>query len=787
MRSISASARRTLAISRRKNWTRSYQPSSGEDVGEGIDTQGSPRTHMGGIHPPCETPFHVRINHRNLWLEKTAIRSQAISKLYSNQQSRTLFSFLQNDKYDDETDNDTSKTKLSMPSRQSKDDRTHQQMEEAQQLKYQVQTTKQQMHQLLDSPIGSFPWSELQPLLLTLCEDLTIRYAFDLLDRAAKEPDAGAKLTHEMVYLVVQQWLSAYIEQKKNVDKPHYNNHSHHRNHGHQQNNKDKEESKKLRMLSPLNVWKRVQNYQTKGIPLESPTYHKIMEGTTHVKSKIFNNPNGPLLAETILDKMMQESKHKNPLIRPSAYPFTVAMLSWEQAAAYSTMEASKEAPQRALALLNKLKSLYNSGWGNEFMPDKNAYRRVMNIFAHRGDGDQVEALLEDLYALYLDHYEQGHENSHLLMPTTPFFSLVLYSWSKSRDPDAAERAEAILEHMLEMEERGDIPNLKVQSNFFNIVMVCWSKQRTLESAAKVQSTFDRLVEFSKTDPTKQPVGASYMALIKTWSRFDPAKAEEAFWRWKDENDNGRCEMRIESDLIRTLVSSWCKSNESNAAEQSDGLVRFAMKEPEWEPTTFVANMVINKWCQEKTLEGLERAQDLLESMIAYHEAHPGSETKPDNLTYLPIVRFLSEIGQLERAEELLVDFFSQRREGNDASASTSNSSKSNYLDTRIFNCVLKGWLQQASKLPEAVVRAEGLLLSTQFYGVKPNYASFQYVLDAWRKNRSSFSSPWNSNSVDAPKAEAILALLEHEYGKAETKKELYLNLRKGWKLLSVQ
>ena len=697
---------------------------------------------------------------------------------------------MRNETYENESQDwdDSSKTRLSMPSRQSEDDRIHQQMEETQQLKQQLQTTKQQTYQLLDSPIGSFPWSELHPLLLTLCEDdTTIRYAFDLLDRAAKETDVDANMTNEMVYLVVQQWLNAYIDQQKNIDKPHYNNYSYHRKHNHDNSNDDNDDdSKKQRMLSPLNVWKRIHNYQTKGVPLESPTYHKVMEGTTHVKSKVFNNPNGPRLAETILDKMMQKSKHKNPLIRPSAYPFTVAMLSWEQAAAYSPMEASKEASQRALALLNKLKSLYNSGWGHEFMPDKNAYRRVMNIFAHRGDGDQVEALLEDLYALYLDHYEQGHENSHLLMPTTPFFSLVLYSWSKSRDPDAAERAEAILEHMLEMEERGDIPNLKVQSNFFNIVMVCWSKQRTLESAAKVQSIFDRLVEFSKTNPTKQPVGASYMALIKTWSRFDPAKAEEAFWQWKEEHDNGRCEMRIETDLIRTLVSSWCKSKESNAAEQSDSLVRFAMKEQDWEPTTFVANMVINKWCQEKTLEGLERAQDLLESMIAYHETYPGSETKPNNLTYLPIVRSLAEIGQLERAEELLFDFFSQRKETNDGAINNS-SSKSNHLDTRIFNCVLKGWLQQASKLPEAVVRAEDLLLSTQFYGVKPNYASFQYVLDAWRKNRTSFSSPWNSNTVDPPKAEAILALLEHEYGKAETKKELYLNLRKGWKLLSVQ
>lgn len=752
-------------------------------------------------------------------MERNAFHYSHSNNFHSNQ-SRTIFSFLPNDsrKYDDDdddgnTENEMEKTRFSMPSRQSETDLIHQQ-EEIQQLKHQFNQRKKEVYELLDSPIGSFPWSQLPPLLHYLCEtESTIRYAFDLLDRAAKEPDAKTKITHEMVYQVAQQWLSGYVTQQKNIDKPQYNNSYHHgsnkTSNGNNKSNDDddsNEKNKNHRMLSPLNVWKRIINYQRIGVPLESPTYHKIMEGTTHVKSKVFNNPNGPKLAEAILEEMMAQSKSKNPLIRPSAYPFTVAMLSWEQAAAYSTIESSRVAPQRALALLHKLKSLYASGWGSEFMPGKNSYRRVMNIFAHRGDGDQVEALLEDLYALYLDHYEQGHENSSLLMPTTPFFSLVLYAWSKSRDPDAAERANAILETMLEMEESGEIPSLKVQSNFFNIVMVCWSKQRTLESANKVQSIFDRLVDYSKTDPTKRPVGASYMALIITWSRFDPAKAEEAFWKWKEEHDNGMCEMRIDSGLIRTLVSSWCKSKESIAAERSNRLIQFAIEEPLWNPSTAVFNMAINKWCQQKTLDGLEQAEALLKQMVAYHEMNPGTDTRPNNLTYLPIVRSWTDIGQLERAEALLVDFFSQRQVvGNGSTAShlnddhdnnhsssssdaatksNSNTDKANHLDTRIFNCVLKGWLSKASNIPEAVVRAEDILLLSKTYGVKPNYASFQYVLDAWRKNKVNFSSPWNHQ--EHPRADAVLALLDHEYGSADTKKELYLNLRRGWKLLSV-
>ena len=774
-----------MAISRRACGTEIQQSHRcccyHHDTNEGIvDECGSSTTatrsvprRFGGIQPPSVVPFHARIIPQS-WVtrgDRSGFRSI---------QSRTLFSFLPNDPrpYEDNDwrDQETGKTNMSMPSRQSDMDRIDHQ-KETQQLKQQVQLRKKEVFELLDSPIGSLDWSELSGLLQYLCEtDVTIRHAFDVLDRAAKEPDAKSKITHEMVFGVVQQWLNGYVAQQRSIDKPHYQNHYHKNNaNGYKKRDQDEDSSKQQqqqqRMLTPLNVWKRIHQYQKLGLPLESPTYHKIMEGTTHVKSKVFSNPNGPRLAETILEQLMEESKRKNPLIRPSAYPFTVAMLSWEQAAAYSPLEASREAPQRALALLTKLKSLYNSGWGKEFMPDKNAYRRVMNIFAHRGDGDQVEALLEDLYGMYLDHYENGHENASLLLPTTPFFSLVLYAWSKSKDPESAERAESILEHMLELEESGEIPTLKVQSNFFNIIMVCWSKQRTLESANKVQAIFDRLQ--SQTDSSKRPIGASYMALIKTWSRFDPSKAEEAFWQWKEQHHLGNCEMRIDSDLIRTLVNSWCKSKEMEAAERADKLVRFALEHSQWEPTTAVFNLAIQKWCQEKTLRGLERAQDLLDEMIDYHEANPNSDTEPNNLTYLPMVRSWAEIGQLEKAEELLHDFFSQKR------FNDNNTPKSNHLDARIFNCVLKGWLSKASNSAEAANRAQDLLLQTPTYGVKPNYASFQYVLDAWRKHKG--------GSWERPRAEAVLALLDHEYAQVETKRELYLNLKRGWKLLSLQ
>ena len=420
---------------------------------------------------------------------------------------------------------------------------------------------------------------------------------------------------------------------------------------------------------------------------------------------------------------------------------------------------------------------------------DKNAHRRVMNIFAHRGDGDKVEALLEDLYTLYLDHYEQDHESSTLMLPTTPFFSLALYAWSKSTDPSAPERAESLLEYMLEMEENREIPNLKVTSNFFNIVMVCWSKQRTPESVVKVQAIFDRLVEYSYKDNNKKPIGASYMALITTYARFDSAKAEDVFWQWRKEHDKGNCLMRIDGDLVRTLMESWHKSKEKGAAERCDLLLEFVIKSNGCHPSTSQFNMTIDKFCQTKTIAGFERAEEKLKQMQTYHNNNPRSTCIPNNLSYLPIIRSWALIGQIEKAEELLTDYFQTNRQfrpsiQQDIKNDYANSSRNiTMYDTRIFNAVLKGWLSKASTVQDAAIRAENILLLTKRFNTKRNFASFQYVLDAWRRNKASFGSSWNQ---EQPRVEEIISLLDREYGHEDTNKDLYLTLRQGWRRLSL-
>mmetsp|Transcript_41366 Transcript_41366/g.99656 ORF Transcript_41366/g.99656 Transcript_41366/m.99656 type:complete len:692 (+) Transcript_41366:50-2125(+) len=602
---------------------------------------------------------------------------------------------------------------------------------------------------ILNAPIGSLQtntWLEAHKVIEHIAENEKIAEAFRILDRLVKEPNAKTKLSHEAIYTVVQKWFTMCHQQKKIV-------------------------------FPPMKVWQSIEAYEKVGIIMESRTYHRIIEALAIGKFSKPNNkygPVGPLLAEKILEHMTEKSSHSNPVVRPSTYTFKAVLVTWQNAASRSSW-AKKEASHRSLALLNKLKMLYDAGWGQELMPDNHVYRRVMNTFAHRGDADQVEGLLEEMYDRYWDEGQPAN-----LVPTISHFSLVLFAWSKSDDPTAAQRANEILERMLEMEASGEIPGLQVSAVCFNIVMICMSRARTKESALEVQKLFDRMVEISKTDKAKKPVGGTYTALIVNWSSIDAAKAEQIFWTWKEEHDKGNCAMKLDSRLLGTLIAGCYKSKTiPDTAERCDRLLQYALSADlkTFEPSVVLFNMTINAYCRKKTMEGVTRAEELLVQMEDYKDS-----LSPTIFSYVPIIRTLAGLGHVERAEELFLESY-----GSDGRSKKSKNRPSmkmkKRLDTETFNSLFRAWLGKAKIHPEAATRAEELLLTMRRLGVRTNALSFQLVLQCrQRANRNS-----THTSRDLERVDDIVAFLYDEYKSgAPIKNDTLIKLVNDWSGLKV-
>jgi hypothetical protein len=748
--------------------------------------------------------------------EKNVVRSVALSRSIpvSAFLSRSLFSFLlpsaksvfptlpnetmtERDRSDIDSSFPSMDTVLSMPMRQGTNLPNGS-------LKHDKTLLEFEVTKLLNSPIGSFgpsTWLQVERLLTHLREREDIHLAFQLLDRVMQEPDASSQSTNDFVILVVQNWLLVYTRQQAKYQRNlSGNGRKRHDNLGIQfQSTGDQRPT-----LSPLAVWRKVESYQRRGITLEAPVYRRIIQGTTQINSRKPNHPSGPILAETILESMLSQSERSNPLLRPTAFDFAEVILSWVRAASYCPRVAATDAPRRAMEVLNKLRSLYDSGWGSEFLPTNLCFYRVMNIYAHIGDGDTVETLLEELYTLYLDHGEKLHN----LRPKIWYFSLVIYAWSRSRDPGAAERAEAVLNRMLEIEANQEIRDFNVSTNCFNITMICWRKLRTIEGTVKVQDLFDRMMRLSLRDQNKKPDRSSYFLLTTSWARHDPFKADRAYRMWKDEQERGNCEIQLDSKLLWTMVEGWYRSSEPCKAVRCDTLIQEAIQcnNPLFQPTTAIFNMAVSAWCKAKTVDGMERAEELLSQM---EKCNP--RTSPDVSTYLAIVEGWIELGRTERAEEIFTDCC--LRIGNTASsaeeeedeekeeevevfddtAELASQSTSEYrmgrrekrfkpTKTRVLNCVLKSWLSKAHTDPEAASKAEQLLLSAHTVEVVPNAASFHYVLNAWRRSGEHF----NSVNREGPRTTEVLTLLDRNAGLLGGDENLYLKLRRNWNLLSI-
>jgi hypothetical protein len=686
-----------------------------------------------------------------------------------------------------------------------------------------------QVQQLLDlkkNPIGSFrasTWMEAEACLRWVVEERQdMPLSFSLLDRLVQEPEARQVLTQDLLYSVVHMWGITYMRRQEQLllDRRPGNGAS-------SASEARTDSSKGTRydrysLPPPHAVWQKLEAYQDYGMQLDNRMCYHVIEGAsvTLCRKKTLRYPE---LAELILDRMLHKSRHENPLMRPTAGTFNAVIASWQAVAQIHPTVAQ----ERSHALLRRLKSLYEAGWGQEFIPDHMTYRRVMSQYAHKGDGETVEELLEELYDLYT---ETGQQHS-TLQPGLHHFTFVLIAWSKSKDPDAPQRATAILERMLELEalstgnkkasavvvndhdqgksdEENDLPQFfgfKVYPTNFNIVMHCWSKQRTKEAAFEVQRIYDQLMELFRTDPrTKRPNGGTYSALIMAWHRFDPAKAEQYFWEWKDKHGQGLCDSPTDGrSMFNILVDGWYHSKVPDAAERCENLFLRVLEDDTgelnnfWQPSGIAFSMVISAWTRKKERKDVEQAESMLIKLEDYiqkqqriidHGEPPASwlaslGASPTLIikAYIPVIHGFAALGEPERADNLMRNWFGLYKHKTDIfspSFSRGDHKQNKQLYDGTVKKVLNSWLTKAATQPDAADRAEDLLLSMREWKIKPNAPMFDTVLECRRRGHRSIGIPAISPRVDEL-IDFLDVLLSRGRDSSKQRKASFLSIRR--------
>lgn len=113
-----------------------------------------------------------------------------------------------------------------------------------------------------------------------------------------------------------------------------------------------------------------------------------------------------------------------------------------------------------------------------------------VDAWAKSGEGGaaatRAEAILQHMNTLY---QKGGHDS---LRPTTGIFNAVINAWARSREQIAPMRAEQILEWMDKLHRNGNL-DIQPDKYTFNTVIHAWAKLGGKEAAEKAQSLLDSM------------------------------------------------------------------------------------------------------------------------------------------------------------------------------------------------------------------------------------------------------------------------------------------------------
>lgn len=183
-----------------------------------------------------------------------------------------------------------------------------------------------------------------------------------------------------------------------------------------------------------------------------------------------------PQQAEALLQRM-----EKDYDVIPNVYSYSVVLNAWAKNA---SSPKYPDAPDRALLILNSMTGSSSKANDKRVRPNIISYTTVLQAFAKQGRAREAEALLERMLG----------DNDSLPSPDLRAFSAVLHAWSKSKDPQAAERAEAFLMQMHIMYQSKQLdnpPNVYCYTN----VLSCFAKSRKPGSGTRALAILQSMMK----------------------------------------------------------------------------------------------------------------------------------------------------------------------------------------------------------------------------------------------------------------------------------------------------
>jgi len=375
-------------------------------------------------------------------------------------------------------------------------------------------------------------------------------------------------------------------------------------------------------------------------------------------------------------------------------------------------------------------------GGGNTLMPGTDSYAIVVDAYAKIGAANKAENVLKRVEPKWMNNAPPLNDDEHgiKLQPNAAIYQAILIAWARSRQSDAARKAESILETM-DLLHRQGYSNVRPSTLQFNTVINALAKSGEPGAAGRAEKIIDHMMHLSKdcsaiAAPDVRSFNTALHAYAISGETGAAEKAEALLQRMEELSKRGittKCAPNTVS--YNNVLNAWASSGEKGAASRSEAILEHMMTLSEDErdvcPNSISFNACIKAWATSGEKGAAERSEALLKQME--HLCKDGKDACPDTITYSAIIHawaISGEAGAAERAEAILNRMEKLYTAGN----------ASVRPNTVSYSAAINAYAKSREK--GAAQRAEALLMRMNDANVKPNQITYVAVIDAWAKSK---------------------------------------------------
>lgn len=391
-----------------------------------------------------------------------------------------------------------------------------------------------------------------------------------------------------------------------------------------------------------------------------------------------------------------------------------------------------REAGERAIAILNRMKGAYRIGDGG-VKPNILSFSMAINTLL-RCEGNaaalQAEDLIQDL--IYF-HCESWRDED--MVELKRIFDNVLDALNQlaANNPNAADRAVNLLRFM-ETARGLSPPDTKT----YNTVIGALAKQRNKSCIGHIEGIIDdmnRNHASTKNDETK-PNTATYNTLIKAYVKHgEEVSAESMLRQMEHEYKKGNNDVRPNSVTWNLVIEGHAKSLHERAAHNAalvmDRMVEYGKKHPDVQPDKVTVSSMLKSLVQKASkgnkIAGKQAVQILDKIIESYKN---GNELmKPDKIIFSTVINCVAKCGRRDAGSEALVLLNRMQQMHKEGYTNLKP-------DTVTLNTTLSALANtQSGASAEKAEKLLQAMISSKDPELAPNVQSYTLVISAWAKS----------------------------------------------------